>query len=466
MDIAQSTKTKFSLEESESLMSTDPANSEYSLLSLKNSEFLETQLESPDFDLIDSHFKLDSTDKASAIFDFYKDIHSTIQSYSERFKIDYLKANWTQVGLIKAYETTEIFTLNNITSSKLAEKITDESMSCREVFNVNPYLEMCTHLELNIEYVDVVKFFVSAYFDLPSEKEFRENIKKIMGQNNNFINGLFEESSKVEFNILIRQVLAEISNEYKCEDSCRKILAEKQFVYSNLFEKDGFKSLMLIPGNEDYLPYIPEIKSYIELLLSNKYSTNENVMEDSATCDFLSQNVLNFNANSIFNVNQLSLFYTYAELNNKYNMLNFLKIRCDPDILLQTLEYFFISWGLPDFYMKTKIKNVFQSYNSTFLENVQNQADINGGLPNINSSIDFNILESEFRMHSYTGMKDLSELRKLIDIDHIIVEDENISTIFESLLDYKNLKGVELLTEHMKLKSSSSGKFIFIFIIK
>ena len=458
MDIAQSSPTTFTLEESEILMSTDPNNSEYSLLSLENSKFLESQMTSPDLSLIESHFKLDSQEKASAILDFYKDIHSTLETYSPRFTIDYLKANWTQVGLMNAYQTTEIYTLNNITSSRLGNKITDQSLSCREVFNVNPYLEMCTHLELNIEYLDVVKLFVSAFFNLDSEKEFREQIKKIMGQNDFFIDGLFGESSKVQFNILIREVLSEISEEYFCQDSCRKVLAETQFVYSNLFEKQGYNSLISIPGNEGLLPYIPELKSYIQLLLDSKYSSEDTNSQEPAICDFLSQNVLNFNANSIFNVNQLSLFFTYSELNNKYNLLNFLKIRCDPDVLLQSLEYFFISWGLPDFYMTTKIKNVFESYTSSFLQGVKSQNKINGGLPNLNPKIDFKILETNFKMQSFTGKDNLSNLRRLIHIDEVNVEDQNLSSIFEALLDYKNLKGVELLAQHMKLKSSTSGK--------
>ena len=441
-------------------MSTDPSDSSFSLLNLENSEFLKSQMDKPDLVKIKEKFKLTTDEKASAVLNFYKDIYFTLDTYSDRFTIDYLKANWTQVGLMNAYSATEVFTLNNVTSIRMQNKFEEGSYSCREVFNVNPYLEMCTHLDLNIEYFEVIKFFVSAFFNLDIEKDAREKIKSIMNQNDSFIEGLFGENSKVQFNLLIREVLEEVATDFGCGDSCRKVLAERQFVYSNVFSEEKVDSLFELPGNDDLLKYLPEVNSYTLKLLHLNYSSEGEDSEESATCDFLSSNVLNFNANSIFNVNQLSLFYTYAELNNKYNLLNFLKIRCDPDILLQTLEYFFAGWGLPNFYSKVQIKNVFQSYESPFLKKIKNLKEINGGIPDINTEIDFKILDAEFDFQAFTGCDKLEDLRKLNEINNQPVEDQNMSFIFDALLDYKNLKGVELLKEKMKLKSSSSSNLL------
>lgn len=439
-------------------MSTNADDNKYSLLNMKNSEFLETQLTSPDLSKIQEQFNLDSEDKASSILKFYQDTYFTLQTYSDRFTTDYLKANWTQTGLLRAYEATEIFTLNNITSIRLQQKVDDRSLSCKEIFDVNPYLEMCTHLELNIEYQDVLKMFVSAYFDLDSEKEVREYIRRIMGQNEAFLKGLFDADSKVKFNSLVREVLADISKDFTCQDSCRQILAEKQFLFQNLFESQKAGSLYELQGNDEILKYIPEVGSYIQKLLEQRRSEEGDDSEDLVTCSFLSHNVLNFNANSIFNVNQLSLFFTYAELNNKYNLLNFLKVRCDPEILLKTLEYFFISWGLPNFYVDIPIQLLYEKMPSTFLENVKKQKEIDGGFPDIDPDIDFKVLNSEFGIEAFTGKDNLSDMRKLVSIDHDSVEQEDMTLMFQSLLDYRNLKGIELLTRSMKLKSSETSR--------
>jgi hypothetical protein len=185
--------------------------------------------------------------------------------------------------------------------------------------------------------------------------------------------------------------------------------------------------------------------------------------QETSTCEFLSSNVLDFNANSIFNVNQLSLFYTYSELNNKYNLLNFLKIRCDPHILLQTLEYYFMAWGLSDFYFSKDIKSIFESYESDFLKNVNQQKEIDGGKSKLSPLIDFKINSSDFRIIALTGKGELSDIGKVIEVDGKEVSSLNVSTIFEALLDYKNLKGMEMLASHFKLKSSSNGKINFFF---
>jgi hypothetical protein len=439
-------------------MSTDPTNDQFSLLNMQNSLFLESQLKKPDLLEIRTRFNLDSDEKANSILKFYQDIYFTLNTYSDRFTTDYLKANWTQTGLIKAHHTTEIYTLNNITSIRLKEKIDDQSLSCKEIFDVNPYLEMCTHLDLNIEYDQVLKMFVSAYFNLDEEKDIRDKIKKIMNQNEAFLDGLFNENSKVKFNFLIEEVLEDVATHFNCQDSCRHVLAEQQFLYQNLFVDQHVDSIRDLPGNDELLEYIPEIGSYIKKILDKKSAEQGEDAEEVQSCTFLSHNVLNYNANSIFNVNQLSLFYTYAELNNKYNLLNFLKVRCDPDILLKALEYYFISWGLPNFYVDTPIKMLYENHASDFLEKVQEQNVIDGGLPNIDPEINLKVSKSEFDMQAYTGYGNLSNMRKLISADGHHVEDDDMTFIFYSMLDYKNLKGIELLTKSMKLKSSDTSK--------
>lgn len=438
-------------------MSTDPNDAKFSLLSLKNSLFLESQLASPDYDKIANQFNLDSSDKASAVFKFYRTIYSTLQTYSTRFTLDYLKGNWTQVGFLNAYSRTEVYTLNNITSWRFNQRITRDNYSCRQIFNISPYLEMCTFLELNIEYFDVIKLFVAAYFNLDQEKDARDTIKRIMNQNDSFLEGLFDDDSKVEFNLLMRDVLEGVTGDFDCGNSCRQILAERQFVYENLFEEQKARSLYDLPGNAELLGYVPEVKSYIDMLLDD-LRPPEADSQELTTCDFLTPNVLDFNANSILNVNQLSLFYTYAELNNKYNLLNFLKIRCDPDVLLRTLEYFFVGWGLPNFYLQTQVDQVFQQFHSDFLASVAAQKEIDGGMPSIDPVIDFNVVSNQFRMQALTGMGHLSDLRKLVEIENNFVEDQNMSFIFEALLDYKSFKTVDMLARSVRLASSSDGE--------
>lgn len=264
LDLSDTTDLSFSLEESTSLILPSSKNS---ILNMENNKFLESQIENPDTNAIMQKFELDSTDKAMALFKYYQKVYTTLTNYSDRYQIDYLKSEFTQSGLLKALNLTTSYTLNNITSIKLRERITKEKLTCREVFNVMPYLDMCTHKELNIEYRDVISLFISAYFDLPEEKSSREEIKNLMNQNDVFIKNLFSGDSMLKFNELLDSILNEIGSDFQCTQSCRTVLGQAQFVYSQVFQDYGVESLQNLPGNEDIIQSIPEIGAYLKLVI-------------------------------------------------------------------------------------------------------------------------------------------------------------------------------------------------------
>lgn len=269
LDVSDTTNIEFSLELSASLMGPD---SPTSILNLQNSKFLEAQLSKSDPAQIMEKFKLETEEEANALLKYYSKVYTTLTNYSERFNIDYIKSEFTQRGLLKGLELTTTFTYNNITSIKLRDKITEQKLTCREVFNVMPYLDMCTKKELNIEYRDVISLFVSAMFDLPDEKEAREEIKQLMNQTDTFIENLFSGSSMLKFNELVDSILIEIGKDYQCQDSCRTVLGQSQFIEGRVFEDHGFASLMSQPGNDELIDFIPEIGAYIDSVIQSMSS--------------------------------------------------------------------------------------------------------------------------------------------------------------------------------------------------
>lgn len=451
LDISSMSNATFTIEESRFLMSTDPDNSQYSLMSLSNSKFLENQLSNQDYPAIQKQFNLDSEDDAKAIFNFYSKIYNTLNDYSDNFKINYLKSSITQKGLLGSLHKLEIFTYNNITSLRMQDKIKEKNYNCLDIFDINPYLKMCNNIETNIDYESVIRLFVSAFFNLDSEKDAREYIKKVMQEDDSYLDKLFSPSSKVTFRVLLGEIEQDISDEYKCGNSCRKILAEKQFLDTNLFESLDINSIIDLKDNENYLDYIPELHSVITLLQNNT--------QEASTCNFLSNDVLNYNTNSILNINQLSLIYTYAQLNNKFNLINFLKVRCDPKILSKSFEYFFIAWGLDDFYINFEVKELFVPYQDKFLEKVKKQKEIDIGLPDINTSIDFKILSKKIKFEAKTGKSSINGLRRITKINDKSFVERNASYMFQSLLDYSGLNVFKFLAgEKSVLKFDNKSK--------
>ena len=88
----------------------------------------------------------------------------------------------------------------------------------------------------------------------------------IMKEDDTFVDNLFRNDSKTEFINLINEVLDDISKEFKCFDSCRKTLAEKQFIHENLFKNYEVKSIYELGNNDQILNYYPEIYSYINII--------------------------------------------------------------------------------------------------------------------------------------------------------------------------------------------------------
>lgn len=126
---------------------------------------------------------------------------------------------------------------------------------------------------------------------------------------------------------------------------------------------------------------------------------------------------------------------TYAELNNKFNLLNFLKIRCEPIVLRKALEYFFISWGLPSFYKVLPIKNIFMLYQDDFLQKIRDLPAENGGRPDILTRIDFGIEGKSMVFKSNTGAKDIGLLRSIEALNGRDMTKDNVTYMFQALLD-------------------------------
>lgn len=167
----------------------------------------------------------------------------------------------------------------------------------------------------------------------------------------------------------------------------------------------------------------------------NPLDSETNSQGQDTICTFQSGNLFNFNTNSILNVDQLSLILTYAELNNKFNLLNFLKIRCEPFVIRKALEYFFIGWGLPSFYKTLDIQNIFQAYTDPFLDMIKQLPEANGGRPNITSQIDFEIGEKKMVFKANTGVLDIGLLRSIEALNGKDMTKDHATYMFQALID-------------------------------